>query len=63
VFKYCNESSLRVKKLSPSWKDFKNYIKHKQKDMGVEDLIMRLKTEDNILLEMRANIFLMVGKI
>jgi hypothetical protein len=31
--------------------------------MGVEDLIMRLKTEDNILLEMRANIFLMVGKI
>ena len=37
-----------VEKLPPSWKDFKNYLKHKRKKMGLEDLIVRLKIEEDI---------------
>ena len=36
-----------VEKLPPSWKDFKNYLKHKRKKMGLEDLIVRLKIEED----------------
>ncbi|XP_073120257.1 uncharacterized protein [Henckelia pumila] len=28
-----------VEKLPPAWKDFKNYLKHKRKEMNVEELI------------------------
>ncbi|CAL8118822.1 unnamed protein product [Prunus armeniaca] len=34
-----------IEKLSPSWKDFKNYLKHKHKEMGLEDLIVKLRIE------------------
>ena len=41
-----------VEKLPLSWKDFKNYLKHKRKEMGLEDLIVRLKIEkDNRVFE------------
>ncbi|KAL5548557.1 hypothetical protein UlMin_003788 [Ulmus minor] len=30
-----------IEKLPPAWKDFKNYLKHKQKEMSIEDLIVR----------------------
>lgn len=36
-----------IEKLPPLWKDFKNYLKHKRKEMGLEDLIMRLRIEDD----------------
>ena len=36
-----------VEKLPPSWKDFKNYLKHKRKKVGLEDLIVRLKIEED----------------
>ncbi|KAL6311666.1 hypothetical protein AAG906_022598 [Vitis piasezkii] len=36
-----------VEKLPPSWKDFKNYLKHKRKEMGLEGLIVRLKIEED----------------
>ncbi|KAK4386219.1 hypothetical protein Sango_2492500 [Sesamum angolense] len=40
-----------IEKLPPLWKDFKNYLKHKWKEMGLEDLIVRLRIEeDNRLL-------------
>ena len=32
-----------IEKLPPMWKDFKNYLKHKRKEMTVEDLIVRLR--------------------
>ena len=32
-----------IEKLPPNWKDFKNYLKHKRKEMKVEDLIVRLR--------------------
>nr|GEX04851.1 zinc finger, CCHC-type [Tanacetum cinerariifolium] len=39
-----------ISQLPPSWVDFKNYLKHKQKEMSVEDLFVRLRIkEDNML--------------
>ena len=43
-----------IKKLPPSWKDFKNYLKHKRKEMKLEDQIVRLRIdEDNRSFENR----------
>ena len=36
-----------IEKLPPGWKDFKNYLKHKKKEMTVEDLIVRLQIEED----------------
>ncbi|PHU28177.1 Plant UBX domain-containing protein 7 [Capsicum chinense] len=36
-----------VEKLSALWKDFKNYLKHKRKEMTIEDLIVRLRIEED----------------
>ncbi|GMY25995.1 Retrovirus-related Pol polyprotein from transposon TNT 1-94 [Fagus crenata] len=36
-----------IKKLSSSWKEFKNYLKHKRKEMKLEDLIVRLRIEED----------------
>uniref|UniRef100_A0A1S4BS18 Retrovirus-related Pol polyprotein from transposon TNT 1-94-like beta-barrel domain-containing protein n=1 Tax=Nicotiana tabacum TaxID=4097 RepID=A0A1S4BS18_TOBAC len=36
-----------IEKLHPSWKDFKNYLKHKRKEMKLEDLVIRLKIEED----------------
>ncbi|KAK4407668.1 hypothetical protein Sango_0347800 [Sesamum angolense] len=44
-----------IEKLPLLWKDFKNYLKHKRKEMGLEDLIVRLRIEeDNRLSEMKS---------
>ena len=34
-----------IEKLPPALKDFKNYFKHKRKDMSIEDLVIRLRIE------------------
>ena len=36
-----------IKKLPPLWKEFKNYLKHKRKEMRLEDLIVRLRIEED----------------
>ncbi|XP_073014629.1 uncharacterized protein [Primulina eburnea] len=36
-----------IEKLPPLWKDFKNYLKYKRKEMGLEDLIVRLGIEED----------------
>ena len=36
-----------IEKLQPTWKEFKNYIKHKYKEMKLEDLIVRLRIEED----------------
>ena len=36
-----------IEKLPPLWKDFKNYLKHKRKEMTVEDLIVRSRIEED----------------
>ena len=34
-----------IEKLPPLWKEFKNYLKHKWKEMRLEDLIIRLRID------------------
>ena len=36
-----------IEKLPPNWKDLKNYLKHKRKEMKLEDLIVRLRIEED----------------
>ena len=36
-----------IEKLPSGWKDFKNYLKHKRKEMSLEDLIVRLRIEED----------------
>ncbi|GAA0173783.1 hypothetical protein LIER_41586 [Lithospermum erythrorhizon] len=36
-----------IEKLPPSWKDFKNYLKHKRKEMAVKELALRLHIEED----------------
>jgi len=53
-----NESflvAIIIDKLPPFWKNFKNYLKLKQNKIGIEDLILGLRLEDdNKLFKMRA---------
>nr|GEW13705.1 hypothetical protein [Tanacetum cinerariifolium] len=39
-----------IEKLPPSCVDFKNYLKHKRKEMSVEDLVVRLHIEEDNML-------------
>ena len=36
-----------MEKLPPAWRDFKNYLKHKHKELKLEDLIVRLRIEED----------------
>ena len=36
-----------IEKFPPQWKEFKNYLRHKRKEMRVEDLIVRLRIEED----------------
>ena len=36
-----------IEKLPPSWNDFKNYLKHKRKEMKLEDLVIPLNIEED----------------
>ncbi|XP_069149389.1 uncharacterized protein [Solanum lycopersicum] len=36
-----------IKKLPPSSNDFKNYLKHKRKELKLEDLVIRVKIEED----------------
>ena len=45
-----------VEKLPSAWRDFKNYLKHKRKEVKLEDLIVRLRIkEDNRKFEKRSS--------
>ena len=39
--------TFQVVAMSLAWKDFKNYLNHKRKEMGIEDLIIRLHIEED----------------
>ena len=36
-----------IEKLPPGWDNFKNYLKHKRKEMTMEDLVVRLRIEED----------------
>ena len=36
-----------IEKLPPSWRDFKNYLKHKRNELSLEDLIVQLRIEED----------------
>ncbi|CAM8972579.1 unnamed protein product [Rhodiola kirilowii] len=36
-----------IDKLPRGWKDFKNYLRHKRKEMGLDDLVVRLCIEED----------------
>ena len=36
-----------IDKLPLAWKDFKNYLKHKRKEMSMEGLVVRLRIEED----------------
>jgi hypothetical protein len=36
-----------IEKLPPAWSDFKSYLKHKRKEMSMEDLVLRLRIEED----------------
>ncbi|XP_077251978.1 uncharacterized protein LOC143891238 [Tasmannia lanceolata] len=36
-----------IEKLPPAWLDFKNHLKHKRKEMNLEDLILQLRIEED----------------
>ena len=36
-----------IEKLPHVWKNFKNYLKHKRKEMSIEDLIIRFRIEED----------------
>ena len=36
-----------IEKLPQDWKDFKNYLKHKRKEMKLEELIVSLRIEED----------------
>ncbi|GAA0156600.1 hypothetical protein LIER_14057 [Lithospermum erythrorhizon] len=41
-----------IKKLPTGWKDFKNYLKHKRKEMIVKEVALRLRIEEDSRKEM-----------
>ena len=45
-----------MEKLPPTWRDFNNYLKHKRKEIKLEDIIVRLRIEkDNRKSEKKNN--------
>jgi len=36
-----------IEKLPHSWRDFENYLKHKHKEMKLEDIVICLKIEED----------------
>ncbi|KAF3675068.1 hypothetical protein FXO38_04914 [Capsicum annuum] len=44
-----------IEKIPPIWKDFKNYLKHKFKEMTIKDLIVRLRIEEDNKATERSN--------
>ncbi|XP_019231628.1 PREDICTED: uncharacterized protein LOC109212431 [Nicotiana attenuata] len=49
-----------IEKLPPLWKDFKNYLKHKRKEMTLEDLVRLRIEEDNKAAEKKSRGILII---
>ena len=47
--------AVMIENLPPGWVDFKNYLKHKQKEMIVEELVVRLRIEEDNCMALKGN--------
>ncbi|XP_070037026.1 uncharacterized protein [Nicotiana tomentosiformis] len=47
VAKFLDYKMIDSKNLPSSWRDFKNYLKHKRQEMKLKDLVIRLKIEED----------------
>ena len=53
-----------IEKLTPGWKNFKNYLKHKRKEMNLEELIVRFRIEEvNRGSEKKSSILLLLRRM
>ena len=41
------QAAALIEKLPPSWKDYRNYLKHKSRDLSMEDLIVHIRIEES----------------
>ncbi|XP_075669814.1 uncharacterized protein LOC142639538 [Castanea sativa] len=41
------QATALIEKLPPSWKEYRNYLKHKKRDMSLEDLIVHIRIEES----------------
>ena len=41
------QAATLIEKLPPSWKEYRNYLKHKKCDMSLEDLIVHIQIEES----------------
>ncbi|PKI70726.1 hypothetical protein CRG98_008959 [Punica granatum] len=41
------QEAVVIEKLPPGWKDFKNYLNHKWKEMTMEDLVIKFRIEED----------------
>ena len=44
-----------IEKLPPDWVGFKNYLKHKRKEIIVEQLVVRLRIEEDNRMALKGN--------
>jgi hypothetical protein len=41
------QAAALIEKLPPSWKEYRNYLKHKKRDMSLEDLVVHIRIEES----------------
>src|ERR1044071_7236151 len=51
-----------IEKLPPSWIDFKNYLKHKRKEMTIEDFVVHLHIEEDNKVAQKKNVIPEIAK-
>ena len=40
------QANVLIKKFPPSWNDYRNHLKHKKKDLTLQELINRIQTDE-----------------
>ena len=40
------QANVLIEKFPPSWSDYRNHLKHKKKDLTVQELISHMQTEE-----------------
>jgi guanylate kinase len=51
------QAAVLIEKLPPSWKEYRNYLKHKKRDMSLEDLVVHIRIEESNRQKDKNNLF------